>query len=152
MTDLELYSQINETINILVWPSAILVVLFTFKKMIATLLSRAAGLEGKVGDVSFKLSLQQMMQEEVSEAVQLKADGKEEEAESLIKSSSEIISSLYGLSQEDVDELVSLSKGEDPRRHWGKAHLVRAGLVDFKGGTLTNNGKILVKKYLRQDH
>ncbi|MEZ9720020.1 hypothetical protein AB4271_00995 [Vibrio splendidus] len=151
MTGLELYSQINETISILVWPVAALIILFAFKKTITALLSRAAGLEGQVGDVSFKLSLQEMMQEKVSEAAQLKADGKDTEAESLIKSSSEIISSLYGLSQADIDELVALSQGEAPKRKWGKTHLVRAGLVEFQGGKLTNNGKILVNKYLRQD-
>lgn len=122
MTGLELYSQINETISILVWPVATLIILFAFKKTIAALLSRAAGLEGQVGDVSFKLSLQEMMQEKVSEAAQLKADGKDTEAESLIKSSSEIISNLYGLSQADIDELVALSQGEAPKRKWGKTH------------------------------
>lgn len=151
MIDLELYSQINQTVSILVWPSVTLIVLVVFKKTITALLERAAGLEGKVGDVSFKLSLQEIMQDKVSEAAQLKADGKDEEAESLIKTSSEIISSLYGLSQADIDELVALSQGEEPKRKWGKAHLVRAGLVDLKGGRLTNNGIILVNKYLRQD-
>ncbi len=151
MTDLELYSQINETLSILVWPAVTLVVLIAFKKTISGLLARAAGLEGQVGDVSFKLSLQELMQDKVTEAAQLKADGKEEEADSLIKSSSEIISSLYGLSNADIDELISLSLGEAPKRKWGKTHLVRAGLVELQGGKLTNNGKILVNKYLKQD-
>jgi|GEM_PF-4201701 hypothetical protein len=150
MTDLELYSQINETLSILVWPTVTLVVLIAFKKTISGLLARAAGLEGQVGDVSFKLSLQELMQDKVTEAAQLKADGKEEEADSLIKSSSEIISSLYGLSNSDIDELISLSLGEAPKRKWGKTHLVRAGLVELQGGKLTNNGKILVNKYLKQ--
>ncbi|MGN2755642.1 hypothetical protein [Aliivibrio fischeri] len=91
------------------------------------------------------------MKDKVTEAAQLKADGKEEEADSLIQSSSEIISSLYGLSKSDIDELISLSLGETPKRKWGKTHLVRAGLVELQGGKLTNNGKILVNKYLRQD-
>ncbi|MHC5783307.1 hypothetical protein [Aliivibrio fischeri] len=46
--------------------------------------------------LSFKLSLQELMKDKVTEAAQLKADGKEEFADSLIQSSSEIISSLYG--------------------------------------------------------
>ncbi|WP_063644934.1 hypothetical protein [Aliivibrio fischeri] len=149
MNGLELYSKINETLSILIWPFVVLVLFFLFKKTISAVLNRAAGLEGKVGDLSFKLSLQEMMQEKVSEAAQLKAEGKEQEAESLIKSSSQIISSLYGLSQLDIDELIALSQGKKPKRNWGKAHLVRAGLVEFKGGQLTNNGKILVSKYLK---
>ncbi|MGN2670328.1 hypothetical protein ACTFQD_02680 [Aliivibrio fischeri] len=134
MNGLELYSKINETLSILIWPFVVLVLFFLFKKTISAVLNRAAGLEGKVGDLSFKLSLQEMMQEKVSEAAQLKAEGKEQEAESLIKSSSQIISSLYGLSQLDIDELIALSQGKKPKRNWGKAHLVRAGLVEFKGG------------------
>lgn len=151
MTDLELYSQINKTLSILAWPSTFILVVLIFKSTIANFLGRAAGVEGKVGDLSFKLSLQEMMQEKVSEAVQLKAQGKESEAESLINSSIDIVSSLYGLSQSDIDELISLSQGGKPKRNWGKAHLVRAGLVELKGGGLTNNGKIIVNKYLRQD-
>ena len=151
MNGLEIYSEINETLRIAIWPIITLVILLAFKKTITELSNRAAGLEGQVGHVSFKVSLQEMMQEKISEAAQLKAEGKDDEAESLIKSSSEVISSLYGLSQSDIDELIALSQGEVSKRKWGKAHLVRAGIVELKGGGLTNNGKVLVNKYLRQD-
>jgi len=148
MNTLEIYSKINETLDILIWPVVIVVIVFLFKSTIATLLARAAGIEGKVGDVSFKVSLQEMMQEKVTEAVKLKEEGKDSEAQTIIDSASQVAATLYGLSEDDIDELILLSLGEKPKRKWGKTHLVRAGLVELNGGKLTSQGKVLVNKYL----
>ncbi len=150
MNTLEIYSKINETIDILIWPSLILVVILLFKKTLANLLARAGGIEGKFGNVSFKVSLQEMMQDKFAEAVKLKEEGKEAEAQSIIDSASEIAATLYGLSSDDIDELILLFLGEKPKRKWGKPHLVRAGLVELNGGALTGQGKVLVNKYLKQ--
>lgn len=149
MNALEVYSKINETLSIIIWPVVVVVILLAFKKAIIAILGRAAGIEGQIGDVSFKVSLQKMMEEQVAEAVELKSQGKEEEALSVIKSTGEIAARLYGLTNSDIEELIALQNGEKPKRRWGKAHLVRAGLVELDGGKLTPQGKILVKKYLQ---
>ncbi|MBL4831262.1 MAG: hypothetical protein JKY55_15420 [Aliivibrio sp.] len=148
MNTLEIYSKINETLDILIWPLVIVIIIISFQKTIATLLARAAGIEGKVGDISFKVSLQEMMQEKVTEAVKLKEEGKDSEAQIIIDSASQVVATLYGLSKDDIEELILLSLGEHPKRKWGKTHLVRAGLVELNGGKITNQGKILVSKYL----
>jgi hypothetical protein len=119
-----------------------------FKSTLRKLIERAAGIEGKIGEFSFKLSLEKMMQDKVKEAVELEKQGKTEEVKKLISSTSELATKLYGLSNSDVDELLLMASSGESKRMWGKPHLVRAGLVELKGNKLTPQGKVFVNKYL----
>ena len=148
MTGLEIYTHVNETVGIIIWPCLILVFVLIFKSTLRKLIERAAGVEGKIGDFSFKLSLEKMMQDKVKEAVELEKQGKTEEVQKLISSTSELATRLYGLSNSDVDELLLMASGGESKRKWGKPHLVRAGLVELKGNKLTPQGKVFVNKYL----
>ena len=148
MTGLEIYTHVNETVRIIIWPCLIFVFALIFKSTLRKLIERAAGVEGKIGDFSFKLSLEKMMQDKVKEAVELEKQGKTEEVQKLISSTSELATKLYGLSNSDVDELLLMASSGESKRKWGKPHLVRAGLVELKGNKLTPQGKVFVNKYL----
>lgn len=144
MTGSELYTHVNETLRVLVWPITAIVLAGFLRSPVVRIFDRFAMLEGSVGGVSFKISLEKYVQETVSKAVDLERQGRINEAQELVKSASSMASIAFGLSDDDIKYLLSLADGARPKGRWGKVHLVRAGLVDLDGGELTPKGKEFV--------
>lgn len=149
MSGLELYKEINQTINILIWPSVVIIALVLFRRQLSQLISRFKDVEGKVGTVTFKLGLEKVIHETVNRAVELENVGKSEEAKQVVSEAGQLISDLYYLTPSDIDYLLDLAGGRSPKRRWGTVHLVRLGLVDFDGGQLTEKGRGLIENYQR---
>lgn len=147
MTKLELLKELNNTLGILAWPAVALIVVYWFREALSNLASRISTLEGKFGDSQFRLEAQQIVETSVQRAVELESQGKSQEAKQVANDAAKVLSQLFGLSNEDLDYLVSLGDGEKPKRRWGAIHLVRSGLVEFDGGHLTDQGKSLVNQY-----
>lgn len=149
MSGSELYTLINRTLEILAWPLAAVALAAMLRAPVVSLLNRFALLEGSVGSLSFKVSLETYVRETVSKAVDLQKSGRPDEADALVKSVSTVTSLMYGLSDADVGYLIALADGALPSSRWGKVHLVRAGLVELDGGCLTPQGKQLVEAFIR---
>jgi hypothetical protein len=149
MSTSELYTLINRTLEILAWPGAAIALAAMLRAPVVSLLNRFALLEGSVGAVSFKVSLEKYVRETVSKAVDLEKNGRPDEAEALVKNVSTFASLMYGLSDADIAHLIALADGASPPSRWGKIHLVRAGLVELDGGRLTAQGKQLVEVFIR---
>ena len=149
MNNLGLYKLINETINIISWPLIVLFGLLLFRKSISDLISRFKDVEGKVGSVTFKLGLEKVLNKAVNEAVELKNAGKADEANKVVADVGQILSELHYLTPSDVEYLIHLKNGGEPKRRWGATHLVRAGIVNFDGGLLTEHGHRLIENYQR---
>ncbi len=149
MTGSELYTLINNTLQILVLPLTILILALVFKSSISRLFERFQNVEGKMGSFSFKVSLEKYMQDAVKKAVALEKEGESDQAEAIVKDASNFVAELYGLSNSDVRYLIELAEGKPPSGRWGKVHLVRAGLVELDGGHITSHGKSFVERYLR---
>jgi len=149
MTGSEIYTLVNQTLQILVWPLAVFILALVFKSSISRLFERFQNVEGKMGSFSFKVSLEKYMQDAVRKAVALEKEGKSDQAETVVKDASSFAAELYGLSDSDVRYLLELAEGKQPSSRWGKVHLVRAGLVELDGGHLTSQGKTFVERYLK---
>ena len=149
MSGSELYTLINKTIELLAWPVTAVVLAVMLRAPVISLLNRFALLEGSVGALSFKVSLEKYVRDTVSKAVDLERNGRTDEAQALVKSASNIASLMYGLSDSDIAHLISLADGAAPPSRWGKIHLVRAGLVELDGGRLTPQGKEFVEVFIR---
>lgn len=151
MTGSELYTNINNTLNILIWPIIVLVLSVIFRTPIIKLLERFQNVEGSVGKFSFKVSLEKYMHDAVKRAVALEREGKSEQAKAIVREASNFAIELHDLSNSDIKHLVELSEGKPPKSRWGKIHLVRAGLIEIDGGHLTDNGKWFVNNYLKRN-
>lgn len=149
MSNLELYKSINETLSILSWPLVVLVGLLVFRNAITELISRFKDVEGKVGNVTFKVGLEKVINETVNKVVELENAGKSEEAKKIVADAGQVLSDLYYLTPSDIQDLINLKNGGQPKRKWGATHLVRAGLVNFEGGQITEHGKKLIENYQR---
>jgi hypothetical protein len=149
VSNLELYKTINETLSIIAWPVVVLIGLLVFRKSISELISRFKDVEGKFGNVTFKLGLEKVINEAVTKAVELENAGKPEEAKKIVSDAGQVLSALYSLTPSDIRYLIHLKDGGQPKRKWGAIHLVRAGLVNFEGGQITEHGKKLIENYKR---
>jgi hypothetical protein len=149
VNNLELYKTINDTFSILAWPGIVLIALLLFRKAISGLISRFKDVEGKVGNVTFKLGLEKVINETVSKAVELENAGKTDEAKKIVAEAGQALSDLYYLTTSDIQYLIQLKNGREPKRKWGATHLVRGGLVNFEGGQITEHGKKVIGNYLR---
>jgi hypothetical protein len=149
MSASELYTLVNRSIELLAWPIVALVLAAMLRAPVMSLLNRFALLEGSVGGVSFKVSLEKYVRDTVTRAIDLEKNGRADEAQALVKSASNIASLMYGLSDADIAHLLSLADGASPPSRWGKIHLVRAGLVELDGGHLTPQGKEFVEVFIR---
>jgi hypothetical protein len=149
MSTSELYTLINKTIEILAWPVTAVLLAWMLRAPLISLLNRFTLLEGSVGSVSFKVSLEEYFRETVSTAVNLEREGRTAEAQALVKNASNNASLMYGLSDADIAHLISLADGAPAPSRWGKIHLVRAGLVELDGGSLTPQGREFVEGFIR---
>ena len=147
MTKLELLKELNNSLSILAWPAVVLIVVFWFRNVLSDLANRISVFEGRFGESKLRLEVQRIVETNVKRAVELESQGKGQEARQVANDTTEILRQLFGLSNDDLDYLVSLGEGVKPKRRWGPIHLVRSGLVEFDGGHLTGQGKSLVKQY-----
>jgi hypothetical protein len=149
MTGFELYTLINRTVEIIIWPVLALTIAVIFRAHIVRLLERFQNVEGSVGRFSFKVSLERYMHDAVKKAVALEREGKSQQAEAVVKEATSFAAEMHGLTTADVRYLIELSEGKPPSSRWGKIPLVRAGLVEIDGGKLTEHGKSFVENYLK---
>ncbi len=145
MNALEIYKIINGTLQIIVWPVTILIIIIMFRRVIFNIINRFTEVEGKVGNISFKISLEKLIKNTVNKVIELEKEGKTDEIREIVKNAGELAAGLYDLTEEDMNYLIYLYKGGVPKRRWGKVNLVRAGLVELDGGNLTEEGKKLVE-------
>ena len=149
MSASEIYTLINESVDILAWPGVAVILAAMFRGPITSLLSRFAQLEGTVGGLSFKVSLENYLTSEMTKALELEKNERSNEARAVVKNASDVASVIYGLSEADIAHLTSLAEGASPPSRWGKVHLVRAGLVELDGGQLTPHGKEIFESFIR---
>jgi hypothetical protein len=145
MNGLEIYKIINGTLQIIVWPITLLIIIIIFRRVIFNIINRFIEVEGKVGDISFKITLEKLIKNTVNKALELEKEGKTDEIREIVKNAGELAAGLYDLTEEDVNYLIYLYKGDAPKRRWGKVNLVRAGLVELDGGKLTEDGRKFIE-------
>jgi hypothetical protein len=85
-----------------------------FRKAISGLISRFKDVEGKVGNVTFKLGLEKVINETVSKAVELENAGKTDEARKIVAEAGQALSDLYYLTTSDIQYLIQLKNGGEP--------------------------------------
>lgn len=147
MNSLDWLQGLNNTLNVIAWPAVVLIVTFSFRRVLSDLIGRISQVEGSFGQNQLKFEVQQIVETNVARVAELENQGKSVEARQLTSDTAQIISQLYGLTRQDLDYLVELSEGRKPKRRWGAIHLVRAGLIEFDGGKLTDQGRSLIERY-----
>lgn len=145
MNGLEIYKIINGTLQIIVWPITLLIIIIIFRRVIFNIINRFTEVEGKVGNISFKITLEKIIENTVNKALELEKEGKTDEIREMVKNAGELAAGFSDLTEEDMNYLIHLYKGGASKRRWGKVNLVRAGLVELDGGKLTEDGRKLVE-------
>ncbi len=145
MNGLEIYKIINSTLQIIVWPITLLIIIIIFRRVIFNIINRFTEVEGTVGNISFKITLEKLIKNTVNKALELEKEGKTDEIREIVKNAGELAAGLYDLTEEDVNYLIYLYKDGAPKRRWGKVNLVRAGLVELDGGKLTKDGRKFIE-------
>ena len=149
MSSLELYQEINQTLDIIAWPGTVCVLLFILRRSIRGLAERFTEVEGKFGDASLRATVAaDVTRKTLDIARNHDREGKAKEVNNVVDSAGRFLERFFRLSHKDLEYLVRLHRGEPPKRRWGDTRLVRDGFVEFDGGNLTDRGRDFVKRYL----
>lgn len=150
MTALEIFTLINKTLDIVIWPATVFGFVLLFRSNIESLVDRFTAFGGQIGNVSFEVSLQEYAEQTADMVSALEQEGRRAEAQAVVENAAEFIMQSYNLSKSDVEYLIRLADGELPDRRWGKVGLVRSGLIELDGGQLTPFGRQFVNDLLRK--